>query len=419
MQAGRLEVGVERAGQEGHAEGLAPVDGQEVSPMGVDVAPHLVGNGNADQDPELGPVHRTTHRQRHQADHDHGPGPATVPLAVPAEEEPHRHQHRPDGAGVPRGAAVEVGPQDQGSGQGDPPPRGTLDHAEQGEHASDGQCHAPCDVLAVDERGGRQVHEHRSAGDGCDQHTVRGRLGPPEHRPTSKQQPDPPKGQGTEHPRGQPGDEQRRSRQPPVPPTGEHQDRHAHQGREQAEVGVLPSAVDEGLDPQRSVRNRQMAVEHRPGLEFVEVARGRGPERARSPRPEIPQDPQVGHTHQHDSRDDGDREASTAGSYGGLLPGFLLGDRCFQRRCSTPHQAKSSPHPSRSCNAHRPPSAARLHRPRPPWIGWDEGGTGPHRRLASLHRALRSVRPAADLTRRMPRRPGRAVSGVPLAGPCS
>jgi hypothetical protein len=50
----RLEIGPQSAGQEGEAEGLAAVGGQEVATVGVDGGPDLIGHGQPDGDAELG-----------------------------------------------------------------------------------------------------------------------------------------------------------------------------------------------------------------------------------------------------------------------------------------------------------------------------------------------------------------------------
>ncbi len=104
--------------------------------------------------------------------------------------------------------------------------------------------------------------------------------------------------------------------------TGQRQDRHADDRREQAEVGVRVSAVDESFDAQRSVGQPQVPVEHGPGLEVVEVVLivGRSQRVDRSPRrPEHP-DERDGDHRQPDHAGDGEPSARPAPSDRGPSP---------------------------------------------------------------------------------------------------
>ena len=101
---------------------------------------------------------------------------------------------------------------------------------------------------------------------------------------------------------------------------GKH--RHPDDRRPDAEVGEGLPTVQEPFDAQRSGRDVEMAAEHRPSLEFVEVIRRNAAERVDLPCPQVPQDPQIDGCHDRSTDDGCDCEA----------PLRLLLDREFSRR---------------------------------------------------------------------------------------
>ena len=94
----------------------------------------------------------------------------------------------------------------------------------------------------------------------------------------------------------------------------DQEDRHAQQSREEPEVGVRVTLVDEGLDADRPVRDVQVTVEQRPRLDVVEVGRRHAPEGVDSSRPEVPEGPEVRHGDDGDPDEDGPGEAPAVSS---------------------------------------------------------------------------------------------------------
>ncbi len=102
-----------------------------------------------------------------------------------------------------------------------------------------------------------------------------------------------------------------------VQAAGHQQNRHPDDRREQTEIGVSPSVVDEPLDAQGSGGQRQMAVEHGPSLKVVEVVLvDRGTEEV-DRAPQRPEDPEEGNGHQRYGRRGGYDETAAARRQGG------------------------------------------------------------------------------------------------------
>ena len=111
-----------------------------------------------------------------------------------------------------------------------------------------------------------------------------------------------------------PGQEDRGSRQPPIETARDQENRHAQQSREEPEIGVRVTLVDEGLDADRPVRDVQVTVEQRPRLDVVEVVRRHAPEGVDSSRPEVPEGPEVRHGDDGDPDENGPGEALAVSS---------------------------------------------------------------------------------------------------------
>ena len=119
--------------------------------------------------------------------------------------------------------------------------------------------------------GGGQEHPDGATHDGGHQDAEGGGLHPSHHHVAAHQKPDPPQQEGREQPGQQPGQQHVGRGELGVQAAGHQQNRHPDDRREQTEIGVGPSVVDEPLDAQGSGGQRQMAVEHGTGLKVVEV----------------------------------------------------------------------------------------------------------------------------------------------------
>ncbi len=311
-EAERLEVGPQRAGQEGETERLPPVGGQEVAPMGVDRGPYLIGHGQSHGNAELGVGDGAADEERHHTDAGQREGPPALGRSAPSRGEPCRHQKGPDRAGIAGRRAVEVAAQDEQPAGHDPSPGRVLQHPQQAEHAADGERDAPGKVLVVDERRGAQVEDHRAAHDGGHQGPERRRLRPPDDGPTPYEDAEAPQHQRGHQGRRHPRQEDRGCGHLAVQAAGHQQHGHAEKGGEDTEVGVVAAVVHEGLDAHLPAGQVEVTVEHGPGLQIVEVVVGHAPERVHRARPQVPHQPQQQWQHRHRTDQDRHGEPPTA-----------------------------------------------------------------------------------------------------------
>ena len=115
------------------------------------------------------------------------------------QPEPRRDQHSGTDTCPAGGDPVQIGRQDEQSGQRDPAPRRPFEDTEQRKEAADGQADAPGQILLEHVRLGGQQHEDRAGQDGGHQHAVRDGLQPAHAGGSTRQHADPPHQQGGEH----------------------------------------------------------------------------------------------------------------------------------------------------------------------------------------------------------------------------
>jgi len=266
------------------------VGGEKAPPVGVDAGPDLVDDGKAERHAELQVVHDATHGERHQSGHEEREPPPPVLLATAAHPQPDGDEHggadtRPTGC-----QPVEVGGQHEQPARHDPTPRRSLDHPEQCEHAAHGQTDAPDQVLVEDIGGSGQDEQDGAAHDGGDEDAESGGLGPSHDRRPPDEDAKAPEEEGDEQPEQQPGQQHVRRLQLPVETAGDEQDGHPDDRREQPEVRVGPTVVDEALDTDGALGDPEVTIEHGPGLLLVKVVLVDGmPQQVRA----LPRHPQV------------------------------------------------------------------------------------------------------------------------------
>ena len=283
--------------------------------MGVDLGPHLVFQRvAADGSAVLRPSDEARDGQRHQSRERGGECKTSIRRFPAAQEKPARCEQGAKSAGIACRGAVEVGGEHKASEQYYPSTRGSLEDTQEREEGPDRQGHAPRHVLVVDRRRGGDVHQHAPTHHGGCEYPVAGRLPPTERHRPAQQMTCSPEEERREQAGDNPGQKDRGSRQPPVETACDQENRHAQESREEPEVGVRVSLVDEGLDADRPIRDVQVPVEQRPRLDVVEVVRRHAPEGVESSRPEVPKGPEVRHGDDGDPDENGPGEAPAVSS---------------------------------------------------------------------------------------------------------